>query len=219
MKGPMKGATIAHSKQRKKNGRYIGVSEPGIIAAEAPNPIVNSLVIMPDMEKRLEAFVRIGHGIIVFPGGVGTAEEILARSTRLVLPVATLVVGVFSAISIIFAATTYDSASYILASVATRRLEAGEDPARWHRVFWAGALALLPLTLMFVQRTVPNALSIVQDRITRSRLAGDPAEVVLSPRLAHIGMLEFHHAPDAIEEGERCVASAMPDIQRLLQEG
>jgi hypothetical protein len=32
---------------------------------------------MPDIEKRLEAFVRIGHGIIVFPGGVGTAEEIL----------------------------------------------------------------------------------------------------------------------------------------------
>src|SRR5690606_31817385 len=46
-------------------------------AAESPNPIVNHLVIMPDIEKRLEAFVRIGHGIIVFPGGVGTAEEIL----------------------------------------------------------------------------------------------------------------------------------------------
>ena len=77
MKGPMKGATIAHSKQRKKNGRYIGVSEPGIIAAESPNPIVNNLVILPDIEKRLEAFVRLGHGIVVFPGGAGTAEEIL----------------------------------------------------------------------------------------------------------------------------------------------
>ncbi len=77
MKGPMKGATIAHAKQRIGNGRYIGITEPGIIAAEAPNPIVNSLVIMPDMEKRLEAFVRVGHGIVIFPGGVGTAEEIL----------------------------------------------------------------------------------------------------------------------------------------------
>ncbi|SEK68612.1 hypothetical protein SAMN05428989_0603 [Pseudoxanthomonas sp. GM95] len=77
MKGPMKGATIAHAKQRQKQVRYIGVTEPGIIAAESPNPIVNHLVIMPDIEKRLEAFVRIGHGIIVFPGGVGTAEEIL----------------------------------------------------------------------------------------------------------------------------------------------
>lgn len=77
MKGPMKGATIAHAKQRRTNTRYIGITEPGIIAAESPNPIVNHLVIMPDIEKRLEAFVRMGHGIIVFPGGVGTAEEIL----------------------------------------------------------------------------------------------------------------------------------------------
>jgi pyrimidine/purine-5'-nucleotide nucleosidase len=77
MKGPMKGATIGHSKQRIKDGRYIGLTEPGIIAAEPPNPIVNQLVILPDIEKRLEAFVRLGHGIIVFPGGVGTAEEIL----------------------------------------------------------------------------------------------------------------------------------------------
>ncbi|QDH69427.1 nucleotide 5'-monophosphate nucleosidase PpnN [Marilutibacter alkalisoli] len=77
MKGPMKGANVAHAKQRSRHPRYIGVTEPGIIAAESPNPIVNHLVIMPDIEKRLEAFVRIGHGIIVFPGGVGTAEEIL----------------------------------------------------------------------------------------------------------------------------------------------
>ncbi len=76
MKGPMKGATIGHAKQREE-GRYIGITEPGIIAAESPNPIVNQLVIMPDIEKRLEAFVRTGHGIVVFPGGAGTAEEIL----------------------------------------------------------------------------------------------------------------------------------------------
>ena len=77
MKGPMKGATIGHSKQRIVNGRYLGVTEPGIIAAESPNPIVSQLVIMPDIEKRLEAFVRLGHGIVIFPGGAGTAEEIL----------------------------------------------------------------------------------------------------------------------------------------------
>lgn len=77
MKGPMKGAAIAHAKQRVREGRYIGISEPGIIAAESPNPIVNELVITPDIEKRLEAFVRFGHGIVVFPGGAGTAEEIL----------------------------------------------------------------------------------------------------------------------------------------------
>jgi predicted Rossmann-fold nucleotide-binding protein len=73
----MKGATIAHAKQRIVGARYLGLTEPGIIAAEAPNPIVNELVILPDIEKRLEAFVRVGHGIIIFPGGVGTAEEFL----------------------------------------------------------------------------------------------------------------------------------------------
>jgi predicted Rossmann-fold nucleotide-binding protein len=73
----MKGATIGHAKQRINNGLYIGMTEPGIIAAESPNPIVNELVIFPDIEKRLEAFVRTGHGFVVFPGGPGTAEEIL----------------------------------------------------------------------------------------------------------------------------------------------
>ena len=77
MKGPMKGAHIAHGKQRIDGARYIGITEPGIIASEAPNATVNKLIIMPDIEKRLEAFVRLGHVIVVFPGGVGTTEEIL----------------------------------------------------------------------------------------------------------------------------------------------
>jgi predicted Rossmann-fold nucleotide-binding protein len=77
MKGPMKGAVVGHGKQQIRNGRYIGITEPGIIASESPNPTVNELVILPDIEKRLEAFVRLAHGIIVFPGGAGTAEEVL----------------------------------------------------------------------------------------------------------------------------------------------
>jgi predicted Rossmann-fold nucleotide-binding protein len=86
MKGPMKGATIGHAKQRIEGGRYIGVTEPGIIAAEPPNAIVKQLAIMPDIEKRLEAFVRLGHGIVVFPGGAGTAEEILYLAAILLEP-------------------------------------------------------------------------------------------------------------------------------------
>ncbi|GLP95224.1 nucleotide 5'-monophosphate nucleosidase PpnN [Paraferrimonas sedimenticola] len=77
MKGPMKGAAIGHAKQRNPDSRFVGLTEPSIIAAEPPNQIVNQLVIMPDIEKRLEAFVRLGHGVIIFPGGVGTAEEFL----------------------------------------------------------------------------------------------------------------------------------------------
>lgn len=77
MKGPMKGALLGHFKQRIFDGKFLGFSEPGIIAAEPPNPIVNGLVILPDIEKRLEAFVRAAHTIIVFPGGAGSMEEIL----------------------------------------------------------------------------------------------------------------------------------------------
>ncbi len=77
MKGPMKGAVLGHGKQRNHNARYIGLTEPEIIAAEAPNAIVNELCIYPDIEKRLEAFVRLGHGIIIFQGGPGTMEELL----------------------------------------------------------------------------------------------------------------------------------------------
>jgi pyrimidine/purine-5'-nucleotide nucleosidase len=86
MKGPMKGAAIGHAKQQIRNGRYIGISEPGIIASESPNAIVNELVIMPDIEKRLEAFVRLAHGIVVFPGGVGTLEEIIYLMAILMHP-------------------------------------------------------------------------------------------------------------------------------------
>jgi predicted Rossmann-fold nucleotide-binding protein len=77
MKGPMKGAAIGHAKQHIKTGRYLGITEPSIIAAEPPNAIVNELIIMPDIKKRLEAFVRISQGIVICPGGVGTAEELL----------------------------------------------------------------------------------------------------------------------------------------------
>lgn len=77
MEAPMKGAAVGHAQQGYKDSRFIGMTEPSIIAAEPPNPLVNELIIMPDIEKRLEAFVRIAHGIIIFPGGVGTAEELL----------------------------------------------------------------------------------------------------------------------------------------------
>ena len=77
MKGPMKGAAVGHSKQSMAGSRFLGLTEPSIIASEPPNPIVNELIILPDIEKRLEAFLRVAHAILVFPGGAGTAEEIL----------------------------------------------------------------------------------------------------------------------------------------------
>jgi BCCT family betaine/carnitine transporter len=56
----------------------------------------------------------------------------------------------FATICLIFMATTYDSAAYTLASCATRRLPADRHPARWHRVFWALGLGLVPITLLLL---------------------------------------------------------------------
>jgi NTE family protein len=64
---------------------------------------------------------------------------------------------------------------------------------------------------------IANSLNIFQDRITRSRLAGDPADVLISPHLAEIGMLEFHRADEAIAEGKRSVQRLIPDIRRVTE--
>ena len=79
------------------------------------------------------------------------------------LPFSVVIISVFALIALIFSATTYDSASYILASSATRELKAKEDPVRWHRLFWAVALVVLPLTLMFLGglKTIQSATLIV----------------------------------------------------------
>jgi predicted Rossmann-fold nucleotide-binding protein len=128
MKGPMKGATIGHAKQRLRSKRYIGITEPGIIAAESPNAIVNNLVIMPDIEKRLEAFVRIGHGIIVFPGGVGTAEEILYLLGILLHPA-----NAGIPFPLIFSGPS-ESAAYFEQIDAFLKLALGDDVAQFYRI-------------------------------------------------------------------------------------
>ncbi|MEO2197961.1 MAG: BCCT family transporter, partial [bacterium] len=64
------------------------------------------------------------------------------------LPAGNIVLGVFCLCSLVFLATTYDSAAYALAASASTGLAHDEEPERWHRMFWAFALALLPLALM-----------------------------------------------------------------------
>jgi len=66
------------------------------------------------------------------------------------LPLGSLALAVFALVSVISVATTYDSASYTLASAATSELKEGDNPARWHRLFWAGMLGLLPIFMMFL---------------------------------------------------------------------
>jgi predicted Rossmann-fold nucleotide-binding protein len=75
MKGPMMG--LKKSDHEDERYQCLGLSQTSIIAVEAPNHHVDKLVIFHDMEKRLEAFMRTGQGLVVFPGGIGTLEEIL----------------------------------------------------------------------------------------------------------------------------------------------
>lgn len=61
-----------------------------------------------------------------------------------------------------------------------------------------------------------NSINIMQDHITRSRLAGEPPHIMLVPRLRNIGLLEFHRAAEAIAEGRACVEQALPALRRYI---
>jgi NTE family protein len=63
-----------------------------------------------------------------------------------------------------------------------------------------------------------NSLNIMQDRITRTRLAGDPPDVLLCPRLGEFSWLDFHRAHEAIAEGLACVQAAEPMIRRACRD-
>jgi NTE family protein len=63
---------------------------------------------------------------------------------------------------------------------------------------------------------VVGALNIMQDRITRSRMAGDPPDVMLSPRMSHISLLDFDRAEEAIAEGRACVQRMLPALQDVV---
>ena len=67
-----------------------------------------------------------------------------------VVPYLNISIVIFCLMSVIFMATSFDSTSYTLASCATKELPANRDPKRWQRLFWAFALLILPISLMYV---------------------------------------------------------------------
>ncbi len=65
--------------------------------------------------------------------------------------------------------------------------------------------------------SIVGSINITQDRITRSRLAGDPADILLTPKLADIGLLELYRADEAINAGKESVKRALPELTNMLE--
>jgi len=63
-----------------------------------------------------------------------------------------------------------------------------------------------------------DAFNITQDRIARSRLAGDPPDIMIAPKLAKMGLFEFHRAEECIALGRQATERALPDILELIQD-
>lgn len=91
----------------------------------------------------------------------------------------------------------------------------------WMRKLQQNLSTLLPEPTADEQRlpsmldVVATSLNIMQVRITRSRMAGDPPDIVIAPRLAHLGLLDFHRAKTAIDEGRRAASACIPNLVEL----
>lgn len=72
-----------------------------------------------------------------------------------------------------------------------------------------------PMPMPSLLDVVMTSVNIMQMRITRSRIAGDPPELVISPRLAHLGLLDFHRAQEAIDQGYEAASAALPALKHL----
>ena len=84
------------------------------------------------------SFIQIGKGAQAISGVIGT------------LPGGQFTLLLFTIMSIVFMATTFDSSSYALASCASNKLESHQEPSRWQRLFWAFTLVVLPLSLIYI---------------------------------------------------------------------
>jgi NTE family protein len=73
-----------------------------------------------------------------------------------------------------------------------------------------------PRMLPPVTTIMATSIHIMETRIARSRLAGEPADLLISPRLAHMGLLDYHRGVEAIAEGHNAVKRMLPAIEHIL---
>ena len=104
------------------------------------------------------------------------------------LPMKWMVISLYTILAVVFLSTTFDSISYILASVVQKQVE--DEPLRWNRLFWAGALSLMPITILFID---DGGLSSIQ---TLSIVAGLPLiliSLLLCISIYRIGHYDINH--------------------------
>jgi NTE family protein len=68
-----------------------------------------------------------------------------------------------------------------------------------------------------ISTVMVDAFNIMQDRITRARLAGDPPDLLISPRVGQVGWFDFHRADDLIAHGARAAERAIESIQEAIE--
>lgn len=85
------------------------------------------------------------------------------------------------------------------------------DRLMWKQLFGATQNQLSLSNVML------SGLNILLDRISRARLAGDPPDVLIAPRIGHIGLMDFHRAEEMIELGEKSANAVIPEIKERLQ--
>ena len=137
-------------------GPFVGLFVTRISKGRSLRQVVVGMLVFGSLGVWLFFLVLGNHSLSLQLGGTldvvsvmqtkGGATAIVAGLDE--LPFAGMIIGLFCLVAVIFVATTYDSASYTLAASATQSLAVSEDPPRWHRVFWAIAIAILPIGLM-----------------------------------------------------------------------
>jgi NTE family protein len=106
----------------------------------------------------------------------------------------------------------------------TREPEASGEVSEWMRKLQENLSVLMPAReggksrFPSMLEVVASSINIMQVRISRSRMAGEPPDMIVTPRLAQLGLLDFHRAQEAIEEGRRAVTSVLPNLRVLLEE-
>lgn len=116
-----------------------------------------------------------------------------------------------------------DLSSDILGRHLREEPEPEEPAGEWRRKLQENLSALIPALPSEEPRfpsmldVVASSINIMQVRISRSRMAGEPPDAIVTPHLAHLGLLDFHRAGEAIEEGERAVIAALPSLNALFE--